>query len=102
MALTDDAYDKVVSLMKKYADFGAMDSEGDEAIERVRAAGRNGNPFPLRGEDPFSLYSSMDGYRDASIALVAAARKYWIALLEERLGVTIYQDDDDAEDEEED
>jgi hypothetical protein len=85
----DDAYAKLDQAMKVWSDYGAQDSEGYHAYDRVIEAGREGNPYPLRGENPWQLYESQPGWQKASVELDRAARQLWKALLERRLGIQI-------------
>lgn len=78
---------ELTALMKQHANFGAVDSEGWQAVECVERAIRDGKPFPLQGENPFQLYQSTPGWATASAELVEAARAYWKAKVTERLGL---------------
>ena len=89
---TEQAQLTIDGAMRKYAAFGAMDSEGYHAVMRVERAAREGQPFPLRGTNPFDLYRSVSGWEDASAELIKAARELWMCLLEERLGILIVRE----------
>jgi len=88
---------QLTALRRKHADYGATDTEGREAVYVVEEAAERGQPFPFVPRsasvhypfNPFQLYSSIPGWEEASAELVAAAREYWTALVEERLGVCI-------------
>jgi hypothetical protein len=89
---------KLHELRNKHADFGAMDTEGREAVYVVEEAVDQGKPFPFVPRasahpllifNPFQLYSSIPGWAEASTELVSAARDYWTALTEEKLGIVI-------------
>jgi hypothetical protein len=73
--------------MRKHSDFGASDSEGYHALADIERAMENGKPFPLRGDNPFQLYSSMAGWEAVSAELVELGRAYWKAGVVERLGL---------------
>lgn len=85
------------ALRRKHADYGAQDTEGREAVAIVEEAVEQGKSFPFVQRsassyypfNPFQLYSSIDGWETASHELIEAAREYWTALTEEKLGVTI-------------
>ncbi len=83
--------------MKRYDDFGAMDSEAFAAVERVEAAADSGKPFPLNSRNPFSLYESEPGWTGASIELVAAARRMYAERLGKRIGLIVYDPSVQAE-----
>ena len=84
---TQQAHENLIAAMRKHTNFGARDSEGWDAVECVTEAIERGKPFPLKGENPFQLYQSIPGWRDASIELVEAAQVYWKAALMQRLGL---------------
>lgn len=79
--------DTLMAAMRKHAGFGAMDSEGWHAVERIEAAIRDGKPYPLRGDNPFEIYSSMDGWEVVSAELDKLGREFWRAGITERLGL---------------
>lgn len=89
-----DAYKALLATMKKYSNFGAQDSEGFHALERLEYAVEHCERFPLNAgpwpyDNPWELYESVDGWGIASVELIEAAREYWKAKMGERLGVTI-------------
>lgn len=77
------------NLMQKYSYLGALDSEPRYCLSAVEDAGRNGKPFPLRGRNPWELYSSFPGWQTASSEMTEAALHYWKRLIEQHLGVEV-------------
>jgi hypothetical protein len=73
--------------MKLYASYGAMDSEGFYALERIEDAIENGKPFPLKGSNPWELYQSVPGWDAAHTALMITGEKYWRAAITQKLGL---------------
>jgi hypothetical protein len=88
----DEALKALYETMKQYADFGASDSEGYQAVDRVDEAIEDGRRFPLRTRNPFQLYESRPGWDVASGNLINAALLYWQAGISERLEVSINVD----------
>lgn len=93
-----EARNNLYTLLKKYADFGAMDSEPMYMAELIEEWGKNGQPLPKSFDtpilpnfplNPFELYESREGWEQASNELREAGRTYWKALIQERLGVGI-------------
>lgn len=80
----------LTNLMSRYANHGATDSEGWQAMREIEAAADEGKRFPFTTRrNPFQLYESVSGWEQASAELVNAAEIYWKALVEEKLGITI-------------
>jgi hypothetical protein len=82
------------ALRSKYANYGAADTEGREAIYTLEDCVRDGKrfPFPDPNRNPFSLYSASltaATWQPASAELVAAAKVYYRALIAERYGVSV-------------
>lgn len=84
-----EKFKELDNLMRDYDKFGARDSEPVYQLDRVTAAGKSAQPFPLHGDNPWELYSSIPGWRDANLVLVRKAHEYWCALVEQRLGIKI-------------
>jgi len=90
-----DARKRLTSLMREHGDFGAVDTEGWQAVGEVMDAAEQGKPFPFKRstegnplqQNPFQLYETVDGWQLASDQLVDAAEAYWRALVEQRLGI---------------
>jgi len=80
-------YLSILNTMEKYSNFGATDSEGFHALDRVSRAVLDTKPFPLTGENPFQLYSSVPGWTTANADLVSAARGYWVEGVRAALGL---------------
>lgn len=50
-----EAYKNLLALMKKHSNFGAQDSEGYHALDRLENAIEQGKPFPfVRKDDAFT------------------------------------------------
>lgn len=85
---------QLAELMSKHRDFGAVDSEGWQAVRQVEEAADAGERFPFNYRNPFQLYESVHGWQTASAELVAAAEVYWRALVAEKLGITVAEEAD--------
>ena len=83
------AFTHMCAVMSACGNWGAQDSEGHAAVRQVEYAAGDGEPFPLKGPNPFELYESVPGWRAASAKLMSAAKRYYAALIKERLGVNL-------------
>lgn len=87
------------SLMRKYANYGAQDSEGYATMRQIETAAQEGQPFPLVPSslhsqhnfpfNPWELYESVPGWEQASSELLQTSLTYYKALVKEQLGVSL-------------
>jgi hypothetical protein len=98
MTDTQVARERLYKAMKEYGQYGASDSEGMHAVDRIEEAILTGKRFPFESNDngpvamllksnPFQLYESVEGWQEASTRLVALCRSYWRSALIENLGL---------------
>ncbi len=57
------------TLQRKYRKFGAEDTESRDKFAMCLRAAINDTEIPLKGNNPWSLYESEEGYKEANEAL---------------------------------